>query len=118
MVITTWFPNGAMAEFMEKVELVHKDYRPQCIFYYAADGSVSRKVFYSKYTTIENLDGLHCLTELWLSSNLISTIDNLKGLKNLKKLGLAQNRIRKIEGLKYLQNLEFLDLQANRIDKL
>jgi Leucine-rich repeat (LRR) protein len=68
--------------------------------------------------SIENLDSLKNLTELYLDNNQIEKIENLDSLKTLRHLVLSYNKIEKLENLDKLTNLKLLSLSYNKIEKL
>jgi len=72
----------------------------------------------NKIRTIENLDALCNLQELWLGKNKITKLQNLGGLKRLRILSVQSNRLTQIEGLEQLTELEDLYLSHNGIEKL
>ena len=55
---------------------------------------------------------------LELGDNRIRTIENLEDLTSLKELFLGKNKITKMAGMESLCQLELISLQANRIVKI
>ncbi|KAJ3145152.1 hypothetical protein HK101_002528, partial [Irineochytrium annulatum] len=90
--------------------------------------------------TIENLDGLVNLKQLWLGKNKITQLQGFDNLPNLVVLSIQSNRIRKLEnltplvkleelyishngitvleGLEGCKNLRVLDISSNRVEKV
>ncbi|TIC06944.1 L domain-like protein [Wallemia mellicola] len=72
----------------------------------------------NRIRTIQNLDYLSNLRELWLGKNKITEIANMDNLSNLRILSLQANRISDITGLDGLTNLEELYLSHNNLSSL
>ncbi|KAF9520835.1 hypothetical protein BS47DRAFT_405890 [Hydnum rufescens UP504] len=72
----------------------------------------------NRIRTIENIDALVNLEELWLGKNKIGKLENLSSLKKLRVLSIQSNRITKLEGLESLTNLEDLYLSHNGIERI
>ncbi|MCP4541192.1 MAG: hypothetical protein GY832_29005 [Chloroflexi bacterium] len=75
-------------------------------------------VFRAGFSDISSLNGLQCMTnleELYLSFNMITDFSLLSGLPNLKSLVLHYNTITDISPLNGLTKLEKLDLSYNTI---
>ena len=68
--------------------------------------------------TIENLETLTNLEELWLGKNKITEIRGLDTLTNLKILSIQSNRLTSITGLDNLVNLEELHISHNALTDL
>ncbi|KAG8969455.1 hypothetical protein FRC03_002731 [Tulasnella sp. 419] len=72
----------------------------------------------NRIRTIENLDALVNLEELWLGKNKIAKLQNLSHLRSLRILSIQSNRLVKLEGLESLANLEEIYLSHNGILRL
>ncbi|PWZ00805.1 WD40 repeat-like protein [Testicularia cyperi] len=72
----------------------------------------------NRLRSIENIDHLHNLTQLWLGKNKITSLQGLASLTNLRVLSIQSNRITKLEGLETLVNLEELYISHNGLTKL
>ncbi|CAE6461619.1 unnamed protein product [Rhizoctonia solani] len=68
--------------------------------------------------TIEGLEGLGKLEELWLGKNKIAKLQGLETLKSLRVLSIQSNRITKLEGLEKLTNLEEFYISHNGLTKI
>ena len=69
----------------------------------------------NQLTTIENLNCLTKLTQLYLDDNFIEEISGLDNLPELEVLFMARNCVRKIQGLSNCKKLQNIDLDSNRI---
>ncbi|KAG8686519.1 hypothetical protein FRC09_014071 [Ceratobasidium sp. 395] len=72
----------------------------------------------NRIRTIENLDGLESLEELWLGKNKITKLQGLSTLKRLRVLSIQSNRITKLEGLEDLTGLEEFYISHNGLAKI
>ncbi|CEL55522.1 hypothetical protein RSOLAG1IB_01534 [Rhizoctonia solani AG-1 IB] len=72
----------------------------------------------NRIRTIEGLEGLGKLEELWLGKNKIATLQGLETLKSLRVLSIQSNRITKLEGLEELTNLEEFYISHNGLNKI
>jgi protein phosphatase 1 regulatory subunit 7 len=73
----------------------------------------------NKIKQIQNLENLKSLKNLELGGNKIEHIsDTLGHLPNLTQLWLGKNRIPRLENLTNLTNLKILSIQSNRITKI
>lgn len=82
------------------------------------DNFVNVKVIWlscNQLTTIENLNCVTKLTQLYLDDNFIEEISGLDNLPELEVLFLARNCIRKVQGLSKCKKLQNIDLDSNRI---
>mmetsp|Transcript_12496 Transcript_12496/g.23197 ORF Transcript_12496/g.23197 Transcript_12496/m.23197 type:complete len:314 (+) Transcript_12496:37-978(+) len=70
------------------------------------------------FTTIDCLDALTSIEDLYLQYNNITTIENLDFHFRLRFLALHNNRIVKVANIKHLSKLELLDLSNNCIEEL
>jgi protein phosphatase 1 regulatory subunit 7 len=68
--------------------------------------------------TIENLDSLTQLQQLWLGRNRISEIANLRSLTNVRQLSLQANRLESMAGVGVMLGLEELYLSQNGIKRM
>jgi protein phosphatase 1 regulatory subunit 7 len=66
--------------------------------------------------SINGLENLTSLKELYLSHNGILKIEGLQNLNELVILDLGANRIPKLENLSHLKNLEDLWMNENKVD--
>ena len=60
----------------------------------------------------------HCLRRLDLGSNAIPSMEGLEALTSLEELWLGKNKITELRGLQRLQRLRILDVQSNRLTSL
>ncbi|KAJ1307645.1 hypothetical protein OPQ81_001739 [Rhizoctonia solani] len=72
----------------------------------------------NRIRTIEGLEGLGNLEELWLGKNKITKLQGLETLKSLRVLSIQSNRITKLEGLEELTNLEEFYISHNGLSKI
>ncbi|KAG8932183.1 hypothetical protein FRC01_000162 [Tulasnella sp. 417] len=72
----------------------------------------------NRIRTIENLDALVNLEELWLGKNKITKLENLSSLHKLRILSIQSNRIVKLEGMDSLTDLEELYISHNGVERL
>ncbi|WFC98944.1 protein phosphatase regulatory subunit Sds22 [Malassezia yamatoensis] len=68
--------------------------------------------------SLEHLDKLLNLEELWVGKNKITSLDGIQHLKNLKILSIQSNRLTKLDNLDELTKLEELYVSHNGITSL
>ncbi|WFD43038.1 protein phosphatase regulatory subunit Sds22 [Malassezia psittaci] len=68
--------------------------------------------------SLEHLDKLVHLEELWVGKNKITSLDGIQHLKNLKILSIQSNRLTKLDNLDELASLEELYVSHNGITSL
>ncbi|KAN0061639.1 protein phosphatase regulatory subunit Sds22 [Thecaphora frezii] len=83
-----------------------------------AESLTSLELGGNRLRSIDNLDHLHRLEELWLGKNKITSLDGLATLANLRVLSIQSNRITQLRGLETLVNLEELYISHNGLTKL
>ena len=68
--------------------------------------------------SLEGLDTLIELTELYLNDNLITELKGLSSLEKLNTFQITSNQIEEIQGLENCKNLQVLNLKNNKIRQI
>lgn len=64
LMITQWLPPPSLKNVLSKVELVHRDFKPLYIGYEKPEGGFLRKVYFTKYQPLENMNLPQKITEI------------------------------------------------------
>ncbi|KAK0552427.1 protein phosphatase regulatory subunit Sds22 [Tilletia horrida] len=83
-----------------------------------ADSLTSLELGGNRIRTIEHIDHLSKLEELWVGKNKITKLENIASLSSLRILSIQSNRITKLENLGDLTGLEELYIAHNGLTQI
>lgn len=86
MVITSWFPPAELFNVFSKIEMVHEDFLPIYIAYYGKESKLVKKVYYSDYSNISEINIPLSITEF----NYLPKGDSLISRIRIENLNVNQ----------------------------